>query len=316
MNPIGNYFRSEEGSILGLVLIWFLTMTVLGTAFLTLAAFEGQHSARQEQRAAAFFLAEGGLNLALWRINHGPDLYGTFSADGVSVVYDSITYNLSATGSSGPVFCQMDVTLFKDHPFNHIVAYCSELDTQNYYLAYRQGHGIAHFAELPEIDLGYYFAIADYYYSSDQTFSGAMSNGIHFIDGGVTMKNGTTLNGTLIATEGIRFLGSVTINAQQMPDSSLYYPAIIAGDTAKTEIDITGNPQLVVNGIIFSTGTVIFRGRHLTGPIVADKVTLKSGVDINDVGVTTYYQYPPGFSPQDEFDWPKEVLSGSWQRNQ
>jgi|GEM_PF-5465660 len=109
MNRTGNFIRSEEGSILGLVLIWFLIMALLGTAFLTLAAFEGRHSARQEQRAAAFFLAEGGLNLALWRINRGPDLYGTFSADNVSVVYDSIANILSATGSSGPAICQLAV---------------------------------------------------------------------------------------------------------------------------------------------------------------------------------------------------------------
>ncbi|MFH1214019.1 MAG: hypothetical protein V1681_08005 [Candidatus Neomarinimicrobiota bacterium] len=316
INHLKYTLASENGSVLGMVLVLFLVMTILGTAFLTLAAYEGKFSVRQEQSVAAFFRAESGLNLALWRINHGPDLLGSFSNSEVAVVYDSIGQDLTATGIAGPLSCELAVTLEEDHPFNHIVSYQTVLDTQNYYLTYREGRGIARFDPLPEVDMGYYFSIADYYYDHDETFWGTMPPGIHYIDGKVTMQNGTFLNGTLIATEGMVFHGSVAILAQQMPDSSLYFPAIIAGDTAQTEIDITGTPQLVVLGIVYSTGSVIFKGRLLTGPIVAKHVTLKSGVDINDLGQTTYYQYPPGFSGPDEFDWPKSVVSSTWHRTE
>lgn len=311
------WYQDQSGGVLIMVMVFFLVFTIIGTAYLSLAALEGRSSIAQYQRTRAFLLAESALNLSLWRINHGPDYLGTFSNDSLAAVYDSTTYILTGTGFAGNATRQLQVQLFKDHPFNHIVSYQTLLDTSNFSLSSMTGHGISRFNPLPGIAsaLNYYQDSASYRYYSDQTFSGTMSSGIHFVDGNATMKNGTVLNGTLIVTEGVKFLGAVTINAQKdKSDTTRYYPALIAGDTAQTEIDITGNPQLIINGAVYSNGYIIFKGKLISGPIVAPKVILKSGVEINDQNSARYYRYPAGFDSPENFDWKKLIVKGSWRR--
>ncbi|MCK4641466.1 MAG: pilus assembly PilX N-terminal domain-containing protein [Candidatus Marinimicrobia bacterium] len=310
MDVFKNIIKSEDGSILGMVLIFFLVLTIIGTAFLSMASQEGKLSIRSVQRTQALTSAESGINIGLWRLNHGPDSQGTFSTGSMSVTYDSVARILTSTGTSVSVSKTVSVELWQDHPFNHVVAYKTQLDTSNYTLNNLKGHGIRPFDPLPEVDFAYYDSIANYHHVGDTSFSAPIDTGIHYIDGNVTMKNGSSLIGTLFVTGGIKFTGTVSIQAQQMPDSSLYYPAVVVGDTAET--DILGTPLLIIKGAVFSTGYVNFKGDTLTGPIVANKVVLKSGVVITDYGSEKYYNYPPGFLGPDIYDWEKFIKKGSW----
>jgi Tfp pilus assembly protein PilX len=310
MDVFRNIIKSEDGSILGMVMIFFLVLTIIGTAFLSMAAQEGKLSIRSVQRTHALASAESGINIGLWRINQGPDSQGTFSNSSMSVTYDSVAQILTSTGASASASKTVSVELWWDHPFNHIVAYNIQLDTSNYTINHLKGHGIRHFDPLPEVNFAYYDSIADFHHAGDTSFSAPIDSGIHYIDGNVWMKSGSSLIGTLFVTGGIKFTGTVSIQAQQMPDSSLYYPAIVVGDTAET--DILGTPLLKVKGAIFSTGYVNFKGDTLTGPIVANKVVLKAGVVITDYGDKIYYKYPPGFLGPDIYDWEKFIKKGSW----
>jgi len=310
MDVFRNIIKSEDGSILGMVMIFFLILTIIGTAFLSMAAQEGKLSTRSVQRTRALASAESGINIGLWRLNHGPDSQGTFSNSSMSVTYDSVAQILTSTGTSVSVSKTVSVELWRDHPFNHIVAYKTQLDTSNYTLNHLEDHGIRHFDPLPGVDTAYYNSIADYHHVGDTSFSAPLDNGIHYIDGDVTMKNNSSLIGTLFVTGGIKFVGTVSVQAQQMPDSSLYYPAVVVGDTAET--DILGTPLLIIKGAVFSTGYVNFKGDTLTGPIVANKVVLKSGVVITDYGNKKYYKYPPGFLGPNIYDWEKFIEKGSW----
>lgn len=307
----------ETGGVMILVMVFFLAFTIIGTSYLGLAAMESRASLAQLQRTKAFLQAENALSLSLWRINHGYDRFGTFTSDSLSAAYDSVNYILRAWGSSGGYTCSLQVQLFKDHPFNHIATYKDVLDTSNYYLSYLSGHQIAQFNELPSIYtvLNYYYSIANYRYEGNQNFSGTMSSGIHYVNGSVTMKNGTTLNGTLVVTDGVKFVGHVEINAQKDPtDTLLYYPALVAGDTAQTAADILGDPLLIIRGAVYSTGTVIFKGKEISGPIIAPKIILKSGVTVSDQGDARFYQFPKGFGDLANFDWKKLVVKGSWRK--
>ena len=310
MGAFRNIIKSEDGSILGMVLIFFLILTIIGTAFLSMAAQEGKLSTRSVQRTKALASAESGINIGLWRLNQGPDSQGTFSNGSMSVTYDSVAQILTSTGTSATVSKTVSVDLWQDHPFNHVVTYKTQLDTSNYTLNNLKSHGIRHFDPLPEVDYAYYNSIANYHHVGDTSFSAPLDNGIHYIDGDVTMKNGSSLIGTLFVTGGIKFVGTVSVQAQQTPDSSLYYPAIVVGDTAET--DILGTPLLIIKGAVFSTGYVNFKGDTLTGPIVANKVVLKAGVVITDYGNEKYYKYPPGFLGPDIYDWVKFIKKGSW----
>ncbi len=310
MDVFRNIIKSEDGSIMGMVLIFFFVLTIIGTAFLSMASQEGKLSIRSVQRTQALASAESGINIGLWRLNHGPDFQGTFSNGSMSVTYDSVARILTSTGTSVSVSKTVSVELWKDHPFNHIVAYKTQLDTSNYTLNHLKGRGIRHFDPLPGVNHAYYDSIANYHHVGDTSFSAPIDTGIHYIDGNVTMKNGSSLIGTLFVTGGIKFIGTVSIQAQQMPDSSLYYPAVVVGDTAET--DILGTPLLIIKGAVFSTGYVNFKGDTLTGPIVANKVVLKAGVVITDYGSEKYYKYPPGFLGPDIYDWEKFIKKGSW----
>jgi len=310
MDVFRNFIKSEDGSILGMVLIFFLVLTITGTAFLSMAAQEGKLSIRNVQRTQAIASAESGINISLWRINRGSDSQGTFSNGSMSVTYDSVSQILISTGTSGTASNTVSVELRKDHPFNHIATYKTQLDTSNYTLNYLKGHEIRQFDPLPGVNNGYYDFIADFHHVGDTSFSAPLDSGIHYINGNVTMKNGSSLVGTLFVTGGIKFLGTVSIQAQQMPDSSLYYTAVVVGDTAETAV--LGTPLLNIKGAIFSTGYVNFKGDTLTGPIVADKVNLKAGVVITDYGNEKYYKYPPGFFGPEIYDWEKFIKKGSW----
>ncbi|MCK4716001.1 MAG: pilus assembly PilX N-terminal domain-containing protein [Candidatus Marinimicrobia bacterium] len=310
MDVFRNIIKSEDGSILGMVMIFFLVLTIIGTAFLSMAAQEGKLSTRSVQRTQALASAECGINIGLWRINRGPDSQGTFSNGSMSVTYDSLAMVLTSTGTSVSASKTVSVELWKNHPFNHIVAYKTQLDTSNYTLNHLKERGIRHFDPLPDVDNAYYNSIANFHHVGDTSFSAPLNSGIHYIDGNVWMKSGSSLIGTLVVTGSIKFTGTVSIQSQQMPDSSLYYPAIIVGDTAET--DISGTPLLKIKGAIFSTGYVNFKGDTLSGPIVANKVVLKAGVVITDYGDKKYYKYPPGFLGPDIYDWEKFIKKGSW----
>jgi Tfp pilus assembly protein PilX len=306
----------QSGSALVMVMIFFLIFTVVGTAYLSLSALEASSSVAQVQRTRAFILAESALCQSLWRINHGNDLLGTFNQDSLIADYDSLSYLLTAEGNSGNTTCQLKIQLQNDHPFNHVVGYQTSLDTLHYFMNHLPNHGIEQFSEMPDLTpvLNYYNSIADYYYYGDQPFYGLMEPGIHYVDGRVVMHNGTFLNGTLIATAGVKFLGTVTIIAQKdSDDSTRYYPAIIAGDTARTEIDISGNPQLTVYGAIFCTGCAIFLGKSISGPIVAPEIVLKGWVHINDWNDPYLYALPAGFELPEIINSKKIIVRGSWQ---
>ena len=208
MKNIIEIIKSENGSVLGMVLIFYLVMNIIGVAFLTMASQESVLFEKELDRAKAFRMAESGINIALWRINSGPDLYGSFSNDSLSVTYDSTSMILNSTGISGSHQQTLLVNLFTDTPFNHIVSYTNTIDTSSYSLDYTPGHEIKSFSKLPEVDLDYFLnEVGSHVHTTDTTFKGATLSGIHVVLGDVTMKNGVLLNGTMVLTGTIKFIG-------------------------------------------------------------------------------------------------------------
>ncbi|MEA3499634.1 MAG: pilus assembly PilX N-terminal domain-containing protein [Candidatus Marinimicrobia bacterium] len=313
MKNITKIIKSENGSVLGMVLIFFLVMTIIGVAFLTMASQEASLFEKQLDKTKAFRIAESGINIALWRINSGPDLYGSFSNDSLSVTYDSTAMILSSTGISGSHQQTISVNLFIDSPFNHIISYTNTLIEQSYSLNNTPGHEEETFDELPVIDLSHYIYIADNIYYSDTTFKNTTLNGINFIFGNVTIKNDVKVYGTVVATGSIKFIAQVEIYAQQMPDTTTYYPALVAADTAHAvDSEIYGAPNVTIKGAIYCNGSVGIKGGEITGPIVAKDITLSNNAVITDEGSEKYYLYPPGFGNE---DYNKYIVSGSWSYN-
>lgn len=310
---IRNLLKSEKGSALATVLIFFLIVTIIGSSLLSMATQEITFSRQSIHKTQAQYYAESGLSIAIWRMNQGADYLAAFSTGFTSVAIDTNNFILTATGTAGNQTASIAWQFYEDHPFNHILTYGTSLDTANFTITSMGAHDITQFSELPNVDLTYYYSIADYHYTGDQSFNSVLFPGIHYVAGHVDAGNGTYLDGTLIATDGIKFTGHVTINAQMMPDTNIYYPALIATDTTIAEDDeILGNPNLNVNGAIYSTGFVSFMGEMLTGPIIAPNIELKAGVIVDDLGNPQYYTLPPGFGSTEEKDYEKFFKYGTW----
>lgn len=311
MKNMTEIIKSENGSVLGMVLIFFLVMTIIGIALLTMASQEAVLFEKQLDKAKAFRMAESGIDIALWRINSGSNYLGTFSNDSISVTYDSTSMVLNSTGTSGSHQQTLSVNLYEDHPFNHIASYSGTLDTSNFSMDVISGHEIRSFDALPAIDLDYFIGIADHIDTTDVTFQAASLSGIYVVLGNVIMKNGSVLYGTMVLTGSIRFIGHVEIYAQQIPDTDIYYPALIALDSSQTlETEVDGFPNLIVEGAIYSSNFLILKGGTVSGPIVASDIVLMANAEIDDEGSDKYYNTFPGVEEEETLD--KYIDRGSW----
>ncbi len=315
MKPFMKNLKSEDGAVLAMVMVFFLFMTIIGSTLLSLASQEIMFSRHEIQKTQSYYNAESGLNIALWRINQGVDSNASFSTSSVSVAVDTINLTVTATGITGIYSTSLSWDLLEDNVFSHIISFGSDLDTSHFTLTSGNASDISQFDVLPAIDLSYYLSIADYVYYSDQSFNSVLPDGIHFVNGHIDAKNGTELHGTLIATTGIKFVGIVTIIAQQVPDTNIYYPAIISYDSTFTETnEISGVPNLTVMGAIYSNDFISIKGSTLSGPIIAPEIELKAGAVIDDLGNPQYYNTPPGFEPVEGHDLVKLFKIGSWRR--
>jgi len=306
----------QSGGALVMVMIFFLIFTIIGTAYLSLSALEVSSSVTHVQRARAFILAESALNKSLWRINHGGVLFGTFDQDSLVAIYDSTSNLLTAEGNAGKTTCQLEILLQNDHQFNHVISYTDELDTNKYKINHLPGHDIEQFSSMPDIGpvLNYYYSIANYRYTENHTFQDSVPTGIHYVEGAATFKNNTVLYGTIIATEKVKLLGTVTIIAQKVPpDSTSYYPAIIAGDTAMTDVDIHINPQVTIFGAVYATGEIFIMG-VVSGPLIAPRIKLRGPNEMDDQNDPCLYSIPPGFDLVETASSRKIIVKGSWQK--
>lgn len=97
-------------------------------------------------------------------------------------------------------------------------------------------------------------------------------------------------------------------------DIGYYLPAIVFENASENIFigDLFGGPGDTITGAIFSNGTVTLQKGSLTGPVIASSVSLSRDFTINDTGNEQFYQWPAGFGTYDSYDWPKQIIAGSW----
>ncbi len=91
----------EKGYVLGLVMVFFIIFSLMGLAFVKMGSHESIQAFNDYQRTRAFYYAEAGIHEGVWRVNHISNAAGTFSNSTVSVVFDSVSMVLTATGTAG-----------------------------------------------------------------------------------------------------------------------------------------------------------------------------------------------------------------------
>lgn len=158
--------------------------------------------------------------------------------------------------------------------------------------------------ELPEFNFDSYRTLAisgGLYYDGDQTFrnwSGAPPNGIVYVNGNVTVRNNSTLVGTLVAN------GDITIENQftQVPHAA-GMPALLS--TGSVHMGNRG----VLNGVVFAgVNAYIDNNVDILGGIIS-------------VGYTEVNNHSDVYHPSENPPWdplqpavPPEVIVGGWLR--
>lgn len=322
MNRATAILHDERGSALAMAMIFTVALTISGLAFLKMGEDEVISVKRQMDKIQALHLAEGGIRRALWRMERLPEsewtTWATFSdtngTGAVETVYDSTSMVLTSTATIGKVVRTVMIEVEVDRPTDHIVAYTSGLIVHGSSGTFSSPDTVQ-FDALPTVDLDYYRNLASYVYGRPDSlvtkkFDTTLGDGIHFVYGDADIKTGTQLNGTIVATGTIRFYGETTINAQQVPLESpyypAYYPAVIGASAAESSVE-GGSPNLVINGMLYSAGSVDLNPVEINGPIVAPLVELSGSFDLTYD--ERYSLKPPGFQ------WPVGSFSvniGSW----
>lgn len=310
----------DRGAVFPVTIVFSLLVTISGMAFLSLASSGGMLLRRPINETKALYLAEGGAHKAVWKmIRQSPDgwvscaTFSDTSACGVvDVGYDSTSNMLQCTGTVENANKTVSVNVSVRRPTDHVIAYTNSFTVHGAagVLTYSPGHGPAQFDVLPYPDMVYYQSIADVVYAGNQTFQSETLNGIHFVNGNVRVKNGTVVNGTIVATGTIRFYGGSLIVAQHVPgDSLMYYPAVISFADSESDV-MGGSPGLFIFGLVYASGAVNLNPCHVTGCIMAPDVELQGSYTVtHDL---RYGGEVPGFI------WPDgsfRIVLGMWNEN-
>ncbi|MBL7076668.1 MAG: hypothetical protein ISS31_04275 [Kiritimatiellae bacterium] len=138
------------------------------------------------------------------------------------------------------------------------------------------------------------------YYPGTVQLKGSISpgNGIVFVDGDVTIKNNTKLNGTLVAS------GSITINNRLVhTPANTNWPALLAG------MNINLHNRNSYYGVIFAGHDIVSRNRrYINGALVAmNNVYVDNSTTIDPLTKS------PDWSPNAS-NTPPEVDVGGWLR--
>lgn len=142
---------------------------------------------------------------------------------------------------------------------------------------------------IPTVDFAAYEAVADHVISGNYKFNPGVYSGIYYIDGHATIRNGVTINGTIITTGSIKFVNTSSVAIT--PTSN--YPAMVAAGN----IEGNNSVSIAINGIMYTEGNVVLNNATsiaIYGSMMADgNVEIKNTASIS----ITYDQSIPDDPP-------------------
>jgi len=149
-----------------------------------------------------------------------------------------------------------------------------------------------------------------------------MEDGIHIFTGSfIEFKNMNLSNHTLIFTgRYITFTERNNIDAPVPADTADAMPALVFTNPDNYfVVDAEGKhyeKEDVINGAIYSAGTIVLKKGQLSGPVVGKTISLEEGedylnhIDFRDTEHPEYYRWHKGFKGKKHYDWPKQI--GRW----
>lgn len=304
--------KTEEGSILGIAMIYFVIFSITGMGMLAFAAYFRLDTQDQSHSYTNKYAIESAVNVALWRANSGSDSLANYEDNGVTATYIDSTRILTVSTNKWNQSYQLTAEFKPIHPFGRSLSYTGQMDTSRGTINYLFDHRPFKFAFLPTIDTAYYRQNAVQIHTGTSSYNSALPPGIHYIDGGlVRMRSGSSLDGSLVVVNGgqLEFPGNSNAIIRSIQDTNgVWIPAIIFDSTATFT---SFKRRITVDGPVFSERDLRILGTF-TGPIVAPDVTNWTWGTIDDQSNEQYYTWPPGFGDLYSYDWPKKLKPGTW----
>jgi hypothetical protein len=259
------------------------------------------------------YVVESHVNKALWRVNTFADSLVSYTDGPVTVSYDTTTMRLLVGVSQYDETRAVTADLVEDMHFNHSIATNDSLVLSGYSIGAEPGRTPkGEFRFLPNLDLQYFMDNAveihteDYYVYADGEIQG---EGIHVFTGEEPILNSVSMeNSTFVFTdEWVYFYKDVVVKAK-VEENQL--PALVFTNPNSV---FTFNKEFWkqdhIEGAIYSAGKVRVKYGYITGPIVANKVTLLSNIDLKDDEHPEYYTWHTGFGSYAAYDWPKVITN-------
>jgi len=302
--------KHEEGSVLGIIMVYFLVFSLTGLVFISLADQAQLQNVDAIHDYKNHWAVESAINEALWRMNNGPDSLATFIDSTLTSTYNETTMTLivSTDRWDRPFEVSLDIEL--DHIFNNTFYTTMPIDTSDPAITILSDDINIQLADsLPTLDTTYYLQNAVSIYPDGVAFSDTLTSGIHYIKSGVTeLKNNTYLEGTLVVLGKLKVVGTNVFLKAGKDSSGAYLPALIVADSVTT----TAITDITIEGAIISYGSFDIKSGLITGPFIGNDLNVLTSLTIDDQGSDQYYTYYPGFGEPDTNATAKIIQKGSW----
>ncbi len=310
------------------VLMLFVVFSFTGVAVLNVSYLSNSNSMDTINNIKMQYATESSINEALWRINQGADSLVNINTDGISTIWDATTSILSVNVDKFQMEAEISLDLSEDTHFDRALASDQAINTNGNTVDADDENRERFFTFMPEVDMDYFTdnAVATHTQSwhewDDKDEDDLGGAGIHIFSGWfLNFKHCDFNNSTLIFTgKYVNFEHGNTINAPTPLDSADAMPALVFTRTdSYFEIEAEGKNydcEDVINGAIYTAGTIILKKGQLSGPIVGKTISMEHGEDyanhinFRDTEHPEHYRWTKGFKHKKHYDWPKQI--GRW----
>ncbi len=302
--------NSENGSVLGIIMIYFIVISLTSLAFFKLTGDTRIKVVNINHKSQNQYAVESAINLALWRINSIADTAGNFNYDSVYSSFHDSTMTLSVMTDRWGFHYNVSIVLDYDHAFNNMFYTTTMIDTSDPSINIFSSNNEFQLADsLPALDTTYYLANAVSIYNNGAIFNDTLTPGIHYIRGGDTeLKNNSYLEGTLVVLGVLKVVGTNVHLKAGRDSSGAFLPALIVVDSVTTT-DIT---NITVEGAIICYGHFALKNGTITGPFIGNDLEVQNSLTIDDGGSDQYYTYYPGLSSIDSSNTDLIINQGTW----
>ena len=313
------------------VLMLFVVFSFTGVAALNVAYVSTSTSAETVNNIKLQYAMESSVNESLWRLNNGPDSLINVTTDGITTIFDPVLNTLSVNVDKFQMETEILLDLSEDTHFDRALASDESINTNGNTIDADEENQSRFFTFLPEVDMDYFTDNAVATHSnwfkrwdgdSDHEDDEAFDEGIHIFTGSFIELRDMTLNNCTLVFTGrfVSFTNSNTISAPVPVDSADAMPALVftnPGNYFYIAAEGSSNDKEdIINGAIYTAGTIVLKKGELSGPIVGKTISLEDdmgyahNIRFRDSEHPWFYRWTAGFKNKSHYDWPKQI--GRW----